>query len=103
MTPPTNRTIRLNGLDVRADDYEAYHHKRIVSTVQKLHDMGAHKIVEVGAHPWVMTAALIDQPEFTVCATVSAEEVMFWPDDIGVTVRPYHLNTPLGHEAWFTN
>jgi hypothetical protein len=47
MIPPNNRTIWLNGLDVRADDYEAYHHKRIVSTVQKLHDMGAHKIVEV--------------------------------------------------------
>ena len=59
--------------------------------------------MEVGANPWMMTAALIDTPAFEVCATVSAEEVTDWPDDIGVTARCYSIRTASGHEASIVN
>jgi len=103
MPPSVSQTIWVNDQAVYAPGYKAFHHRRIASTVQKLREIGAKNIVEIGAHPWVMTAALVDEPGVTVRATVSAEEVMHWPDDIGVTAHPYHIRTARGHEARFIN
>jgi hypothetical protein len=95
--------IWLNGepLDVRR--YGAYHKHRIQQTLDKLGEIHARDVVELGGHPWIMTAHLIDDPRFQVCATVSAEEVTNWPDDLGVSSRRYCLKTSQGREASFTN
>lgn len=99
----TRRHILVNGQIQDAEAYLGYHQTRIAKTIDKLHEVGAKKIVEVGSHPWVLTAHLIDDPAFELCATISAEEVTNWPDDIGVSVDCYTLTTTLGNQATFNN
>lgn len=93
----------VNGQVMEVHGYRSYRRKRITATLEKLPQIGARKIVEVGAHPWVMTALLIDDPSFEVCATISAEEITNWPDDIGVSVQRYHIQTACGNEAFVPN
>jgi len=93
----------VNGEEIAAAHYQRFHRRRVALALDHLRKLGARNIVEVGGHPWVMTAALIDDGAFTVCATVSAEEVTHWPDDIGVTRCGYHILTPGGREASFPN
>ena len=95
--------VLVNGQVFENHAYLAYHQRRIACTMQKLRDIGAKRIMEVGANPWMMTAALIDAPEFDVCATVSAEEVTDWPDDIGVVAQRYCMHTASGNEASIVN
>jgi hypothetical protein len=99
---PTDE-ILINGERIDAARYRRFHRKRIALTLAALRDFGTQNLIELGGHPWVMTSALIDEGGFTVCATVSAEEVTNWPDDIGVTRRDYHMVTPAGNEAHFPN
>jgi hypothetical protein len=68
-----------------------------------LRRIGAKRVIELGGHPWVMTAAMIESGAFELHATVSAEEVSLWPDDIPVTSRQYTLRTAGGREASFRN
>lgn len=98
-----NGQILVNGQVLYRPGYLEYHSRRIAMTVQKLREIGARKIVEVGAHPWVMTAHLIDDPALEVCATVSAEESTRWPDDIGVSVQEYQIRSTLGNELTVKN
>lgn len=100
---PFDGRILVNGQVVHVPGYLEYHRQRIAVTLQKLREISARKIVEVGAHPWVMTAHLIDDPCFDVCATISAEELTKWPDDIGMDRRPYHIRTPNGKEVFIVN
>lgn len=95
--------ILVNGRLVESGDYFKYHQVRIDWTLGKLRQMGARKLVEVGGNPWVMTSELVDQSEFNLCATVSCEEVVTWPDDIGIKRQPYQIRTRLGKEAGFIN
>ncbi|MBI1870486.1 MAG: hypothetical protein HYS07_04750 [Chlamydiae bacterium] len=97
------KKIWVNGEPFSISGYHDYHCERFHWTLEKLKMMGASKILEVGAHPWGMTAQMIDTPGFEICATVSAEEMTDWPDDIGVHVHPYHLRTESGNEARFNN
>jgi hypothetical protein len=95
--------LLVNGQVIDRRGYYAYHRNRIAATLAKLHDLNARKIVEVGGHPWVITAHLIDDPQFEVGATISAEELIKWPDDIGVSAQEYRITTPKGTEACFVN
>lgn len=99
----TNIGIVVNDQETDTSSYEAFHKKRVALTLRKLREIGAKKIVEVGGHPWFMTAELIDDPQLQLCATVSAEELTNWPDDIGVTTRNYRIKTRRGNEKRFTN
>ncbi len=83
--------------------YHDFHQHRIDATLRKLSQIGTRRTVELGAHPWVMTAALVDDPSLEVAATVSAEEVTRWPDAIPITKRRCHLRTSRGGEATFVN
>jgi hypothetical protein len=93
----------INGERIDAAHYRRFHRKRIALTLATLRKLGAESIIELGGHPWVMTSALIDEGGFSIRATVSAEEVTNWPDDIGVTRREYRMMTPAGVEATFPN
>ena len=95
--------IVVNGQEADSGDYQTYHKRRVAMTLQKLRETGARRIVEVGGHPWVMTAELIDDPQLELCATISVEELTNWPDDIGVTTRNYRIKTRRGNEKQFTN
>jgi hypothetical protein len=65
--------------------YETWHKARIAETVAVLKRIGAKKIVELGGHPWVMTSRLLRESGLEISATVSAEEITRWPDEIDVT------------------
>lgn len=95
--------ILVNGKEFDNTYYSTYHHQRIAYTMAKLLQIGARKIVEVGGHPWAMTAQIIDSDQLELLATISAEEVTKWPDDIGVKTQTYHIRTPRGEEACFIN
>jgi hypothetical protein len=95
--------ILVNDQLVDNSHYFKFHGRRITKTLETLRRMGAKNIVEIGAHPWVMTNLLIDEPSFNICATVSAEEVTNWPDDIGIRRHPYRIMTARGNEASFDN
>lgn len=100
---PALGELLVNGELTRAGTFRDYHRQRFSLTLAKLREIGAKQIVELGAHPWAMTAELIDDPTFKICATVSAEEVTNWPDDIGVKTSQYVLQTPKGNQASFVN
>ncbi len=56
-------------------------------------------VVEVGSHPWVMTAALTDESEIDLLATISAEETTLWPDDIDPEKINHEIVTQRGNTA----
>jgi hypothetical protein len=93
----------VNDQQITAANYLRFHRRRIDFTINALRKLGAHRIVELGGHPWVMTSQLIDDGQFEVTATVSAEEITSWPDDIGVTRHQYRMRTLRGKEVLFPN
>jgi SAM-dependent methyltransferase len=95
--------IMVNGKAVCSQAYFDFHRRRIATTIKKLREMGAKRIVEVGAHPWIMTAELIDEAAIDICATVSAEEIINWPDDFGVILNKYQIMTARGNAASVNN
>lgn len=92
LAPPP--LVRVGDFAARNPGYVAYHAARIDATLGLLRRIGARRIVEVGSHPWVMTARLVDSGAFDVCAAVSAEEATRWPDEIGCRRRAVRLLTP---------
>jgi hypothetical protein len=93
----------INGERIDTAHYRRFHRRRIALTLTTLRKLGAKNIIELGGHPWAMTSALIEEGGLSISATVSAEEVTNWPDDIGVTRREYRMITPAGIEAAFPN
>ena len=64
--------VMVNGQVFCSSDYLAFHQRRIAYTVQKLRQIGAKRIVEIGAHPWMMSAALIDEVSLTAWVKISS-------------------------------
>jgi hypothetical protein len=95
--------LLVNGEHLDVTTYMRLHHRRIARSLAALHTIGARRIVELGGHPWVMSSALLDDGAFELAATISAEEITHWPDDIGVTRREYHMCTLGGREVSFPN
>jgi hypothetical protein len=93
----------INGEPISVAQYRRFHRKRIALTLSTLRQLGAKDIVELGGHPWVMTSSFVDEAGLILRATVSAEEVTNWPDDIGVNRRNYGLTTPGGATVTFPN
>lgn len=86
--------IRVDGAAVDVAGYRRMHDERVRRTLELLRELGCRRIVEVGAHPWVMTTALIDDEAFDVVATVSAEETLEWPDNPEVEINTHEIVTP---------
>lgn len=93
----------VNGERIEAANYRRFHGRRIEATIAALRKLGARRVVELGGHPWVMTSAFLDDGGFEIAATVSAEEITNWPDEIGVTRRDYRMKTLGGREVSFPN
>lgn len=99
----TKNTILVNNDTVNNNHYLQYHVKRIKFTIKKMCFYNTRNIVEVGGHPWAMTAAIVDHPKLQLLATISAEEVLTWPDEIAVQRRIYSIRTFRGKQASFPN
>lgn len=93
----------VNGITLDNRRYARYHAQRFDATIRLLKEAGARHIIEVGAHPWALTARLVDEPDLQVAATVSTEETSLWPDDIDVTERPVRMVTDRRAVAQFVN
>ena len=98
-----SRDLIVNDQQIAAANYLRFHRQRIQLTIDALRKLGAYRVVELGGHPWVMTSRLIDDGGFEIVATVSAEEITNWPDDIGVTRRRYRMQSLAGQEVSFPN
>ena len=93
----------LNNISLDNEYYSEYHRKRIDFTMSKLYEIGAEDIVEVGGHPWAMTTEIAKSSNLNLLATISAEEVSTWPDDIGVTKKEYILSAKNAYKKQFFN
>lgn len=83
--------IKVNGEQIDLKQYERYHAERFEKTLDIIRGLGGGRIIELGGHPWAMTARLVREPGIDLLATVSAEEVTAWPDEIPVTESNYSL------------
>lgn len=97
------KEIVLNGEAVDVESYYEFHQRRINFILHKLRAIGARNVIEVGGHPWVMASSILDDIKLKLSATISAEEVTFWPEDIGVDKREYTIRTFSGNEYKFVN
>jgi hypothetical protein len=99
----TSRIIRVNGEEKDISSYWKLHERRFRHSIEALREHVSGDVLEIGGHPWAMTSLIADTPGFQLSATVSAEEITYWPDDIGVSSSQHHLASPEGWEGEFTN
>ena len=97
------RSVAIDGTELDVSTYSRMHAGRIDKTMDLLRKYRGRRVIELGAHPWVMTSALSDDPNFDVLATVSAEEAALWPDDFGFSHRNHTLKTVCGRLATIKN
>lgn len=95
--------IKVNGQRVDLSRYGTYHEKRFDLTEALVRRLGGGRVVELGGHPWAMTARLLRDPRVQFVASVSAEEVTAWPDELPVTRRNYEIILPGGSQHSFVN
>lgn len=88
--------IQVNEEEIDLTLYEAFHRRRFDRTLEEVRKLGGGSVVEFGGYPWAMTARLLAEPRVDLLATISAEEVSAWPDDLPVTKRPYEVRLPPG-------
>lgn len=87
--------VTVNDERLDLSRYASFHAKRYDRTLALVRRLGGGRTIELGGHPWSMTARLLSEPTVDLLATVSAEEVTAWPDAIPVTRRPYIMDA--GH------
>ena len=97
------KTIRVNGETIDLGTYEPFHRQRLDTTFAAMRRLGARRVVELGGHPWAMTAKMAADSDFEVLATVSAEELLYWPDEIPVRRSEYVLESGDGEATRFSN
>lgn len=95
--------ITVNGKQHDVTRYDAFHGRRFDKTIDLVRNFGGGRTIELGSHPFAMTARLLAEDSVELLATVSAEEVTAWPDEIPVTRHPYILAGEDGHTASFFN
>lgn len=83
--------ITVNGKQLDLSRYASFHANRYDQTMALVRSFGGGRTIELGGHPWTMTARLFAEPSIDLVATVSAEEVTAWPDEIPVTFHPYTM------------
>ena len=97
------KSVAIDGAELDVSTYSRMHSGRIDKTMELLRKYGGRRIIELGAHPRVMTSALSDDSGFDILATVSAEEATLWPDDFGFSHTSHTLRTVCGRLATIKN
>jgi|GEM_PF-1564658 len=97
------QSVFIDDVELGVSNYVRMHERRIKMTLDLLHRYCGRRVIELGAHPWVMTSALIDDSRFDLLATVSAEEATLWPDDFGFSVKNHSFVTVDGKRAMIKN
>jgi len=99
---PDGDVVRIRH-EPQYSDYRRLHERRFRHSIEALRRHAAGRVLEIGGHPWAMTALIAATPKFELAATISAEEATFWPDDIGVSSTTRVLETGHGVTSSFTN
>lgn len=94
-------TIRIDGEAYDVSQYWHLHEQRFRNSIEAFRKHASGPALEIGGHPWAMTSLIAAAPEFQLAASVSAEEMTRWPDDIGLNQRLRRLCTPDGLECTF--
>ncbi|MFC1630627.1 methyltransferase domain-containing protein [Pseudomonadota bacterium] len=95
--------IRVNNEAINLEQYEGFHKKRFDVTMDIVRSIGGSRVVELGGHPWAMTARLLREPDIELIATVSAEEETAWPDELPSVKREYTLDVDGQDTSHFFN
>jgi predicted SAM-dependent methyltransferase len=95
--------ITVNGERLDLTRYDSFHAARYDLTLDLVRSMKGGRTIELGGHPWAMTARLLSEPSVDLMATVSAEEVTAWPDEIPVIAHPYTMELHNGGSQHWTN
>jgi predicted SAM-dependent methyltransferase len=95
--------ITVNGERLDLSRYDSFHAARFGQTMELVRSIGGGRTIELGGHPWTMTSRLLAEPSVDLLATVSAEEVTAWPDEIPVTRQAYTMETPEGTSHEWVN
>lgn len=95
--------IYVNGEAIDLARYGSFHRRRFDLTLDTVRQLGGGSLIELGGHPWAMTARLLSDPCVELVATVSAEEVSAWPDELPVETREYEIILPGEPLRHFTN
>lgn len=98
-----HQTIVVDGVENDITRYWKLHERRFRHSIEALRKYTSGNVLEVGGHPWAMTSLIAQTEGFRLSATVSAEEMTLWPDDIGVTKSQHHLQIPGGWNGDFAN
>lgn len=78
--------VSIDGEMIDPGKYGDFHRHRFERTIAEIKKLSPASVLEVGGHPWIMTAEMIRQG-LPLTATVSAEEVSQWPDELPQTTR----------------
>lgn len=95
--------ITVNGERLDLSRYDSFHAARYEQTIDLVRSINGGRTIELGGHPWTMTSRLLREPSVDLLATVSAEEVTAWPDEIPVTPHRYTMELPDGTSRDWTN
>ncbi|MEO1102237.1 MAG: methyltransferase domain-containing protein [Pseudomonadota bacterium] len=95
--------LTVNDDRIDLTSYDGFHAARFDRTLALVRALGGGRTVELGGHPWALTARLLAEPSVNLLATVSAEEVTAWPDEIPVVRHSYRLVDGTGTEHHYTN
>lgn len=96
-------SLRVNGQVIPIDRYADFHARRFDQTLDLVRRFGGGRLVEVGGHPWAMTARLVREPGIELAATVSAEEVSHWSDELPLARTDYEIDVGDGVPRRFVN
>ncbi len=96
-------TLRVNGEVMAIERYAQFHARRFDQTLDLIRRHGGGSLIEVGGHPWAMTARLMQEPGVDLKATVSAEEISNWSDELPVTRNRYDMDLGDGVPRSFQN
>lgn len=99
----SRRCVRVNGEEIDISCYWQMHERRFVHSISTLRRFASGKTLEIGGHPWAMTSLIAETPELQLAATVSAEEVTKWPDNIGAKQQSYTIVSVNGRAVTFNN
>jgi hypothetical protein len=93
----------VNGKTCDISRYWQLHEQRFRYSIEAFRHYATGRVLEIGGHPWAMTSLIAAEPGLSLSATVSAEEMTHWPDNIGVNQTECELITPEGLKCRFWN
>ena len=95
--------ITVNGSRIDLSRYSSFHALRYQYTLDLVRSLNGGRTIELGGHPWSMTSLLLSEFSVDLLATISAEEVTAWTEEVPVSSNPYRIELPDGSSHEWIN